>query len=489
MATTIINMTILIDDTINTGPAAPLLGAAAQPGGHGAAATESIIDQFAYPVLTEEVGYPPSPLAAPSTTPITGTAGAGLGQTALKAVSDVLGWKPKANDIAGFLGALNQSFTLTDVEGHVESKWTPRTYAVQTDLAGGVSGAQASIYARANDAVNQSLPLLDGLYSLDTEADPQVVNSVKAVIRNQMTELVSELAWPGGPRVTRVNQIFLLLIAGGATSFASFPRISPPQAPLGVGALETEPDNIAGQLGQLRDTMGLWSVVVANQPGAGNPYPLVPPRPPSSILINTVEEEQNVTNYRLIVDYITSLYQSWLNTQQFFGLQTLTPFFGTQLVLLSRQMSVVHDAVDEVRFTMDSVFITPSERQTLEIDFPSSITLPARPGRPANTTLNTINSQPLFAEDLLSWVQRFAAEEGPGLVQNGGKYGVGNTVLPIVITLRNLAFGAIHPTNLADLPRGYRTPRVHRALRDLATQLDELAIMCSPLSFTVPPQE
>ena len=58
-----------------------------------------------------------------------------------------------ATDPKGFLGALNQSFTVTEVEGHIESKWTPRTYAVQTDLAGGITGAQASLYSRAKDAL------------------------------------------------------------------------------------------------------------------------------------------------------------------------------------------------------------------------------------------------------------------------------------------------------------------------------------------------
>ena len=39
------------------------------------------------------------------------------------------------------------SFPLT-VGGHTEAAWTPRTYSVQTDLSGGVTGAQASLYER-----------------------------------------------------------------------------------------------------------------------------------------------------------------------------------------------------------------------------------------------------------------------------------------------------------------------------------------------------
>jgi hypothetical protein len=37
---------------------------------------------------------------------------------------------------------------LTTVDGHAEATWTPRSYAVQSDLSGGVTGGQASLYER-----------------------------------------------------------------------------------------------------------------------------------------------------------------------------------------------------------------------------------------------------------------------------------------------------------------------------------------------------
>lgn len=453
---------------------------------------ESFTDLAAYPILTEEVGYPPSPLATPGTgAPPMGAGTSPIGQIAAKAVSDVLGWRVKPGDNKGFIGALTQSFSLKDTEGHVEATWTPRTYAVQTDLAGGISGAQASIYARAQEAADQFLPKMDAIYALDVDADPADITALKAVIRTQVQELVNELGLAGGPRVSRVEQIFSLLLD------PPFPHV-PPTPPLSLGQIETEPDYVGGQLGALRDLMGLWSVVIANPS-------LVTEK---TLLINTVEQEQNVTNYRIMVDYLTSLRQSWNNNQQFFGLRTTTPFFGTQLVVISRQLSVVSDAVDEVRFTMDSVFITPSERQTLEIDFPSFVPLakhpPVRPanipgtgssGAPAGSVNDNVidaspqGPQPMFAEDILSWIQRFSSEEAQALVQEGGKFAVGNTVLPTTVKLRNLVLGAIQPTNSGDLPRGYHTPRVRRALQDLASQLDELAFLCNPLSYTMPPKE
>src|SRR5215472_15022629 len=157
-------------------------------------AKNPLADLAAYPILTEEVGYPPSPVATPSSPSKGGGTGTGapLGQIVNKAVSEVLGWKVKAGDTKGFLGALNQSFTLTEVEGHIESKWTPRTYAVQTDLAGGITGAQASVYSRGKEALDQSLPLLDGLYTLEPEADQEDVVALKAVVKSQFSELVNE---------------------------------------------------------------------------------------------------------------------------------------------------------------------------------------------------------------------------------------------------------------------------------------------------------
>ncbi len=166
----------------------------------------------AYPILTEEIGYPPSPLATPGTS---GTGSAPIGQIASKAVADVLGWKLKPGDSKGFIGALTQSFSLTELEGRVEAKWTPRTYAVQTDLSGGVTGAQASIYARSVEANDKIGPLVDGLYALRVDASAEDVEAIKAVVKSQLTEAVGELGVMGGPRVSRVNQYFFLLLGRG----------------------------------------------------------------------------------------------------------------------------------------------------------------------------------------------------------------------------------------------------------------------------------
>jgi hypothetical protein len=417
-------------------------------------ASQAVEDIASFSVLTEEIGYPPSPLARPSGGggAMAPAAGGTLGQIAVKAVSDVLGWQAKT-DPKGFLGALNASFKLEDLEGHTKAIWIPRTYAIQTDLSGGITGAQASVYKRAKDALDQSLPLLDGLYPLDKEAKDEDVAALRATIRTQFTDLVNELGLLGGPRIARVTQLFFLLLGQQLPQQASAVQGFVTGQPGSGGPLQADPDQISGSLGNLRSLFGFGK---------------------DDDQVNTVEDEQDLTNFRIVSDYVTSLAQSWLNNLSFFGLQTQTPFFGTQLVLLTRQLSVIAESVNEVRFTLDSVFIGPAERQTLQINFRSP---PAPTGTPS-----------MFLEDLLTWIDSFASEEGPRLIQDGGKLAVGESFVPIGTQLQTLVAGAVHPANVSSLPRGYRTARVRRSLEELRDQLQELVSLAAPISHVVTPE-
>jgi hypothetical protein len=393
-------------------------------------------DLSAYPILTEEVGYPPSPLSKPSSGGrIDGGGGASsIGQLANQAISAVLGWKPRSDDPKAFLGALTQSFTLTEVEGHVESKWIARSYAVQTDLSGGITGAQASLYARAKEAMDQSMPLLDGLYALDPTAEQEDIVAYREVVRTQLTQLVDEFGFVGGPRVPRVNTYFGLLL--------NSPSIFNPSA-----LVQSNSDLISGSLGQLRQLYGVYTVNAATSS-------------PNSF-VNSVDDEQNTTNFRILSDYVTSLAQSWINNYGFFGVGTATPFFGTQLVLISRQLSVISEDVDEVRFTMDSVFIGPSERQTLKVNFGGG--------------------NILFFEDFAKWVQGFVADEAPPLIQEGGIYAVRYTVVPVITQLQTLAAGCLTAPN-PGLPAGFFTPRVQLALQQLSDDLAQLLTLVSAIT-------
>jgi hypothetical protein len=404
--------------------------------------TRDVEDAISYPVLTEEVAYRPSPVGIPTTGAggISGPGGSNLGQVALQAVSDVLGWKANPADPKGFIGALTQSFTLSDVEGHVEAAWKPRSYAVQTDLGGGITGAQASLYMRAKDALDQSLTLLDGLYPLDPEADPEYVKALREMARSQMTEIVKELGVVGLPSILRINTYFSILLGQKV-------------AQLSAGNVQLDPDQVNGTLGKLRDIYGIYF--------RGNEFN------------NSVQDEQDITNFRVISDYMTSLCQSWIANREFFLLKPKEPaFFGTQLVLISRQFNVIAETVNELRFALDSVFIGPNERQTLLLEFEDH-SLP-----------------PMFLEDVLDEIDSFVTDEGPRLLRDGGKISVTNNIRPVVDSLRRMVQGAHHPKDQKKrVPDGFRTARVRHALDDVEKQLTDLVDLTRQVEQEVPPSE
>jgi len=427
----------------------------------------------AYPILTEEVGFSPSPLATPSATgfkpPSVG--GTSLGPMVTRALQDVLGWKIKPGDAVGFAGALTQSFQISQVEGHVASKWTPRSYAVQSDLAGGITGAQASVFTMAKTLLDQMLPLIDGLRPLDPAADMEYVTALKQLAASQLTNLGQEIGYLGGPRVMRVHQYFQMLLGGtvhldlNATPPTISLRPPPPPppptppphfahgAPAPFPGFFANPDTVLGTLGDLRDVLGLRQM-----PGPGS----------FVSYINTIDDETNVTNFRIIVDYANSLWNGWGNSIQFF-VTTSTPFLGTQLVIVSRQLGVVSETVDEVRFVLDSVFIGPSERQTVLLDF-------------RLLGDHFANVPPIFLEDLLSWTQSFVTEEAPGVIQSGGKFGLGEEFCAMIWQLSRQIWGTLQFAQSAhSMPPGLNTFRVLSALQKLAGQLYELFRLAYPV--------
>jgi len=384
---------------------------------------ESEIDLQAYPVLTEEV--PTDVISRPSGPSGGGFGGiAPIGKLAENAIRDVLSWRAKANDPKSFIMALNQSFKLTESEGHTEFTWTPRSYTVQTDM-GAITGAQASIYTRAKVALDQSMPLLDGLYPLLPSLEPEDMDSKRELVRSLFNELVNDLGIEGGPRVPRVDQLFSQLLGTPAP---------------------TNPEVSGGELGILRDRFGL-----------------------ERKFVTTVQDEQNLTNYIVLVDYVIGLNNSWIAQKGYFTRNGgPEPFFGTQLVLLSRGLDVVAQSVKDVYFTMDSVFLSDAERQTILLDF-SSV-----PG-----------GSSLFVAELLDWVDRASSVELPAQLQDSGKDAIDSMAVTIKRLYQFVTAAQIPPQPAKGLPPGYRTPRVQRALRELSEQLNETFKLTSQVK---PPQ-
>ncbi len=282
-----------------------------------------------------------------------------------------------------------------------------------------MTGAQASILTRAKAAYDQSIPILDGLVALRSDADVENVEAAREIVRSYLTELINELGQEGGPRVQRVDSIFLSLI--GSTEEGN------------------DYDKVTGALGGLRDAYGLTSAQV-----------------------NTIDEERNLTNYQVLVDYVASLKLSWDNQRKFFDRVGKDIFLGTQLVLVSRALGVVAESVQETAFAMDSVFLGEAERQTVQLVYA---------GEP-----------PLFISELLAWVDHFATEEGPRLIRDGGKTGI-KSLQPVAKKLADLVSDAqLQPDGQQDpakLPASFRTTRVQRALAELANHMDDVTDLIS----------
>jgi hypothetical protein len=415
--------------------------------GKGARMVKDVEDAISYPILTEEVGYPPAVTSRPGPgagggVPFGGVSGQGLGEVASRAIGSALGWKPNPSDPKGFVGALTQSFDLKEVEGHIESKWNARSYTVQTDLSGVISGAQASLFSRAKVAQDNCLPLLDGLYALDPTADPEYVAALRDMAKSQIVEIVKQFGVVP-PSILRVNTYFKILLGNQPLKFSQEPSI------------EVDPDKIGGTLGSLRDTYGIYFL----RNGKDNP------------LSNSVNDEADITNFRVISDYMTGLLQSWLANGQYFKLSPsrLPAFLGTQLVLMSRQLGVIAETVNEVRFALDSVFIGPNERQTLLLEFDEVHELPA-----------------MYLEDVLVEVESSVTDEMPRLIKDGGRIAINNNLLPVAQTLMNMVQAAHDPLNLDALPDGYSTARVRHALDDLSDQLTQLFTLGQQVGMQIP---
>jgi hypothetical protein len=231
----------------------------------------------------------------------------------------------------------------------------------------------------------------------------------------------------------------------------------------------TGADTSLGSLGDLRDVLGLFSqpqvaVAIAN-PRA------IPERAtwPVPFYINTIADEQDATNFRILVDYANSLLNAWRNSIQFFaGRQS--QFLGTQLVVISRQLGVISEVVDEVRFVLDSVFIGPAQRDTLQVEFGP---LPPPPAAAL------FHLPPIYLSDLLQWMQDYVGPEAQDVIQNAGKFGLGEDFIRTIEQLFLQACGLYEFARRAG--GAFGTPRVLQSLYKLALQLSSLYEMAEPI--------
>ena len=209
---------------------------------------QKIDDILSYPILTEEVGFPA--VSRPGT-----SSGSGTGQLGQIAEGPQFGRSWAGDRRRGtrkdlLRGALTQAFSFKEVDGHTEWTWTPRTSPYKPDMDYHRSAGEHLLAPKA--AIDQSLPLLDGLYPLRSDFDRED---------------------------------------------AEVPSDGPPEL--------ADPQTIQGQLGELRDRLGLK-----------------PKR------VNTVEKEQNLTNFMILVNHVDTLSLSWNAMRQLLHPWRLGCVFG-----------------------------------------------------------------------------------------------------------------------------------------------------------------
>ncbi|MDP9442537.1 MAG: hypothetical protein M3P34_10270, partial [Actinomycetota bacterium] len=256
-------------------------------------------------------------------------------EAVLDALSETLGWRLRDRDPKGFRAALTQAFELSEVEGHREWRWRPRSVNVQADL-GAITGAQASICARAKSSVENVVEILERLTALEPAGDPELMHASRSIVRLKLNELVRELGQESGPRVTRVDSIFDTLVGKRRT------------VP-GGGVEVVGWQNVGGELGRLRRRFGF---------AEGG--------------VNTVKEETALTDFIVVVDHVSSLAGSWAAVRDHFERATTTSdrYLGTQLVVISRLLSVVAENTDEVSAALDSVLVGEGERESTDVRWP-----------------------------------------------------------------------------------------------------------------------
>jgi hypothetical protein len=211
-------------------------------------------------------------------------------------------------------------------------------------------------------------------------------------------------------------------------------------------------ENLDGQLGLLRIRFGL-----------------------ERRFVNTIDEEQNLTNYLILADNTISLRFTWDQQRKFFELKTEDVFLGTQTVQLARALAVVAESVEETYLVMDSVFLGSAERQVLELDFTNK--------SKSSTALTAPNLPSIFLGDLLSWVEVFATDEGPRLIRDGGKDGVIEAFSITADKLAELvkATAVLSGGNDPKFPISFRTARVRRALDELRGQLENVSSLAEKI--------
>ena len=329
------------------------------------------------------------------------------------ALGRALGRRLNTTDTRSIRASVDRAFTETiNEDGSQVFEWTPRSYAAQTELGGEITGAQASLYRRAKLALDDILSIIDRLEPLRNDPDPEEVEAIRTIVRQEIAELVDEFGTEGGSRENRVNLLFENL--------------------LGSKRLRR-----VGHLDQMAEIYGFQSK--------------------KGVSIVTIGEEEIVTDFMVIEDHIISLRKSW---RKIIGKDD-SQFLGNQVVLLERALNSVAEGVDELRYVMESVGLGDAERRVIPLNYiERGWDFLARP-------LIFERNFELSVSEMLDWVMGFATEEAPGLIEGAGRLGI-ESIIPTASRLVQIVDEA---AGANDTHNALQTTRVTAAFDELASHI------------------
>jgi hypothetical protein len=170
-------------------------------------------------------------------------------------------------------------------------------------------------------------------------------------------------------------------------------------------------------------------------------------------LQDLMEDEEGVTSFPALADQMAALYRSWNNMQQ---------LFETQIGIVSKQLSLVTEAIENVRLTMDAASVGPEARRVMVLSFETAgLDYPSTP-----------------MDALLAAIQSFASDIAPRAISAGGGFALHNRVAPTAVEWCDLVRACLNEENSGGNRADIFTPQVTRSLSVLAGRLDEVAWNC-----------
>lgn len=348
----------------------------------------------------------------------------------------VLGRVPGIGGVAATVSALDRSFQAVVVDGAQTWAWRPQSYAVLSDIGAGVTGRQASLATFAGTVVDEILPLVAGLRPLFPEnaVNPDEIDAARAILTGSLPAFVSEVGTDGGPRIARARS----LLTDGATQLQVLGML--------LGALGQPPAGI-----DLSNPLK-WPA----PPGGAAAYifdPLDPSTwwPPSEDYVVTVDDEQNLTNYRIGFDRVGLLVTQFATVY----VHGQTGDRGMLIVILQRALDASAEAAQAVFDALDSVNLGEDERQVIVANAATGLTV----------------------EDAVSWAATFPTDEAAPLLQGGGKLGARS-----VLSRTQALSAAITAVQGLGDPVGLQHPRVVFALKLLQDAFTDIETAAGPLT-------